>query len=115
MSESIMYDTTIEQLEAQCKAVVNKLNSLAPSGFYDSEDNNYFDDCLDIEYAVGPNGIIRYVKVCVALGGPNIYINTRTGNVEGRWWGDNCDIPIVPFSTLDAIEDYFNVGERFYL
>lgn len=108
-------DNTAEYLTAQCKYVLDNLNEFAASGFYDSEDNNYFDDCLDIEYTVDARGHIRYIKVCVALGGPNIYINTRTGNVEGRWWGYSCDIPIVPFSTLEAIENYFNVGERFYL
>ena len=29
-------------------------------------------------------------RILVAFGGPNIWIDTRKGLVEGYWWGDSC-------------------------
>jgi hypothetical protein len=48
---------------------------------------DYLSDVLDIEYIV--NGQKEYLgaRVLVAFGGPNIWINTRTQQVEGYWWG----------------------------
>lgn len=48
--------------------------------FYD-----YFEDCLDITYTVDSNREYQGVCVCVAWGGPNIYIDTNTKQVEAYW------------------------------
>jgi len=56
----------------------------------------YLSDALDIEYIVGSdrNGNnereVLGARILVAFGGPNIWINTRTKQVEGHWWGDSC-------------------------
>lgn len=47
------------------------------------------------------------VRICVAWGGPNIYINTYTGYVEGVWWGDSCKVQISD-GACDLINDYYN-------
>ncbi|WP_397473777.1 hypothetical protein [Pusillimonas sp.] len=48
----------------------------------------YLGDVLDIEYVVNKNGEYLGARILVAYGGPNIWINTRTGTVEGYWWSD---------------------------
>ena len=58
---------------------------------YDGEPVSAFDylqDVLDIEYIV--NGKREYLgaRVLVAFGGPNIWVDTKRGIVEGAWWGD---------------------------
>lgn len=50
----------------------------------------YLEDVLDIEYIVNKNGDYLGSRILVAFGGPNIWINTRTKQVEGYWWGDSC-------------------------
>ena len=56
----------------------------------------YLSDALDIEFTVrNPNGDPKNcqllgARVLVAFGGPNIWINTRTQEVEGYWWQDKC-------------------------
>jgi hypothetical protein len=50
----------------------------------------YLQDVLDIEYIVNSKGEYLGARVLVAFGGPNIWINTRTKQVEGYWWGDSC-------------------------
>ena len=59
----------------------------------------YLSDALDIEFIVrNPSGDpknseVLGARVLVAFGGPNIWINTRTNEVEGYWWGDKCVLP----------------------
>ena len=49
---------------------------------------DYLADALDIQYIV--SGAREYLgaRVLVAFGGPNIWINTHSKQVEGYWWGD---------------------------
>jgi len=51
---------------------------------------DYLQDALDIEYIVNSNRVYLGARVLVAFGGPNIWINTRTKQVEGYWWQDRC-------------------------
>lgn len=52
---------------------------------------DYLQDALDIEYIVNSRGEYLGARVLVAFGGPNIWINTRTGIVEGSWWADRAE------------------------
>ena len=45
----------------------------------------YFDDALDIEYRIGANKEYRSVRVAITLGGPNIFIDTKTDSVDLYW------------------------------
>jgi DNA-directed RNA polymerase subunit RPC12/RpoP len=49
---------------------------------------DYFDDCLDIEYRIGGDRKYRSVELCVAWGGPGIYVDTESKQVKLYWWGD---------------------------
>ena len=49
---------------------------------------HYLNDALDIEYTVSSRVEYLSARVCVALGGPNIYIDTRNQQVQGYWGGD---------------------------
>ena len=51
---------------------------------------DYLQDALDIEYVCGSDKRYLGARVLVAFGGPNIWINTRTKQVEGYWRGDSC-------------------------
>jgi hypothetical protein len=50
---------------------------------------DYLQDALDIEYIVSSKKEYLGARVLVAFGGPNIWINTRTKQVEGYWWNDS--------------------------
>jgi hypothetical protein len=52
---------------------------------------DYLADALDIEYIVNGKGEYLGARVLVAFGGPNIWVNTRTGTVEGAWWSDRAE------------------------
>ena len=51
---------------------------------------DYLQDVLDIEYIVNSKKEYLGARILVAFGGPNIWINTRTKQVEGYWWNDSC-------------------------
>lgn len=72
----------------ECGAVIDS-DDLEQLGLYD-----YFDDMLDIEYRIGSDKQLRSVQIMVSWGGPNIYIDTASCNVELYWWGDRATYPI---------------------
>lgn len=57
---------------------------LEPFGIYD-----YFQDVYDIEYRIGSDRGFRSVRLMVACGGPNVYIDTASRAVELYWWSDH--------------------------
>lgn len=46
---------------------------------------SYFEDVLDIEYTISGNGDFLGVRLAVTLGGPNVWVDTRRGEVFGAW------------------------------
>lgn len=71
---------------------------------------DYFEDALDIEYRIGSNKEFRSVKILVACGGPNIWIDTATGQVVLRWW-DEGNEALLSDNAIEAINDIF---EEYY-
>ena len=81
-------------LKNHVQSIADKLtNGFADDDLnYDGEEMSAFDylqDALDIEYIVNSRGEYLGARVLVAFGGPNIWVNTRTGIVEGAWWGEH--------------------------
>ena len=72
---------------------------------------DYLEDVLDIEYRIGSDGCFRSVQIMVTCGGPNIYIDTATKQVELYWCCDRADYPI-SYDAADALdvwaEEYYN-------
>jgi hypothetical protein len=62
---------------------------------------DYLEGALDIEYIVNSKGEYLGARVLVAFGGPNIWVNTRTGMVEGAWWSDRADASFTDNMGLD--------------
>lgn len=74
----------MEQLKEHVRAIANNIHKGIPdiSGF------DYLNDALDIQYIVTGQGEYIGARILVAFGGPNIWVNTHTGTVEGYWYGD---------------------------
>jgi len=72
----------------------------------------YFADVLDIEYTISSRGDYLGARIAVALGGPNIYIDTREGYVKGYWGTDRAErwIPSEICEEIDGImEEYYDM------
>ncbi|MCS5550270.1 MAG: hypothetical protein NZ811_02010 [Gammaproteobacteria bacterium] len=71
---------------------------------------DYIKDCLDIEYTINSDRTYKGARVLVAFGGPNIWINTRTEEIEGYWWGMSAKVPY--FNDMmgldDSLEELYN-------
>lgn len=52
------------------------------------------DGVYDIEYTIGSDKEYRGVRLMIACGGPNIYINTKSGDVELYWWSESARYPM---------------------
>lgn len=73
----------------------------------------YFDDALDIEYRVGADRQYRSVRIMVACGGPNIFIDTKTGCVE-LYWGTDHTSWTIRMDVVDSIDSLFSEHYEMY-
>lgn len=64
------------------------------------------DDVYDVEYTVGSEKDYRSVRIMVACGGPDIYLNTRTKDVELYWWSESARYPMSK-DVIDYIDSVF--------
>ena len=71
---------------------------------------SYFNDMLDIEYTISSRGDYLGARIAVALGGPNIYIDTREGYVKG-YWGTDRAARWIPSEICEEIND---IMEEYY-
>lgn len=85
-----------------CKAEEISLDDCEQVSFFD-----YFTDAvLDVEYRVNAERKFKSVRLMVACGGPNIFVDTGAREVQLYWWSDRAACPIDP-DTCEAINDCF--------
>lgn len=66
---------------------------------------DYFTDALDIEYRIGSDREYRSARIMVAFGGPNIYIDTKSGKVELYWWNEEGE-SWIDDEVVNAIDEF---------
>lgn len=79
---------------------VSEINDLEQQSIWD-----YLDDVLDVKYLVNHDKTIHSVKILVTFGGPNIWIDTETRNVELYWWTDRASYPLSS-DVCDEIDEW---------
>lgn len=62
-------------------------------------------NAYDIEYQVDNHKEYRSVKLMVACGGPNIWIDTGSGSVRCSWWFDKGEARLDD-RVVDIIDDF---------
>ena len=96
---------------------VDQIAATLSHGFGDELNNDgetmtafdYLQDALDIEYIVNSRKEYLGARVLVAFGGPNIWVDTRRGIVEGAWWGEKATAIFQDNIGLDdALSELFN-------
>lgn len=103
---------TKRELQDHVNYIANELKNIY-DGCEVTEDNevmtfsDYFSDALDIEYIINGFNELRGVRIMVACGGPNIWVDTRRGEVFGAWWSDQASawLPGEICSEIDYIFD----------
>lgn len=68
---------------------------------------DYLSDCLDVEFRVSGkhDDEPRSVRVMVACGGPNIYIDSASAAVKLYWWTERAEWPI-SYDARDALNEW---------
>ena len=82
--------------DQQLQDHVNSIAKNITEGFGDelNEDGypisgyDYLEDVLDINYVINSDRTYTGARILVAFGGPNIWVDTERGIVEGFWWGN---------------------------
>ena len=68
---------------------------------------DYFGDVYDIEYRVAADKkTLKSVKLCITVGGPNIYIDTGDNLVKLYWWGEYAEA-YIPSDVSEQITEAF--------
>lgn len=110
--------TENNELRTYCQRIADELRKLYEADLTDEEREeleengeaydlySYFDDALDIEYTISGRGDFLGARIAVALGGPNIYVDTRRGEVEG-YWGSDHESAWIPSEICDEIDSIF--------
>ena len=71
---------------------------------------DYFDEVYNIKYVMDSDKELESVKLMVACGGPNIWVDTDSGTVELYWWGDRA----TAYLSTDAIEQINELGKELF-
>lgn len=79
---------------------VNDVDDLEQLSMWD-----FLADVYDVEYRVGSDKEYRSVRVMVACGGPNIYIDTARALVQLYWWTEHAEYPL-SYDARDAIDEW---------
>lgn len=111
------------ELQAMCERIRDEIKALYDADYTDEEREKleedgepcdlyeYFNDVLDYEYTVNIRREFVGVKVWVTLGGPNIYIDARHGEIVGHWGTDEARawLPSEICDEINSIfEDFYN-------
>lgn len=102
--EIITIDDDREKHLCKC-GYIDDVDEFEQLGIYD-----YLEDVYDIEYRIGSDKELRSVKIMVACGGPNIYLDTASQKVELRWWTDTANWPLSP-EAVEALDEW---AEEYY-
>ena len=97
-------ETCEEQLRRMCKEIAEDITAGNPDDKDSRTASAWMEDVYDIEWITFQDGTFKGARLLVAGGGPTIWVNVKTDEVEGYWAGDHC---------TEAFQD--NLGLRAYL
>ena len=104
-------ETCEEQLRRMCKNIAEEITSGKTTRLsnYDSkcevilEAGRFMEDVYDIRYIVDREKRYMGAELMVAGGGPTVWVNVYTNEVEGFW---GCDRVTEPFIDNIGLDDY---------
>lgn len=98
-------DYSKKELRCHCEYAAREIEDVVKSG-----DNERFADwiadVLGERYSI--NSCLRYIAVRLTLtcGGPNIYLDTDTGEIEGFWGSDHYAVPVSD-DVIAAVDEWY--------
>ena len=103
-------DTDHDLLKHQVEAIIKGIEEPDEDEPYTAMD--YVFEALDIEYVIGSDREYKGVRLLVCCGGPNVWVDTRTGMVDGYWWGEHYSCRFIDNLGIDdACKELWECGE----
>ena len=102
-------ETCEEQLRGMCKEIADDISNPKISKDDGGEAielqtaHEWMEDVYDIEWITFRDHSYKAARLLVAGGGPNIWVNLQTQEVEGYWGGDKV---LEPFIDNLGLDDY---------
>ena len=108
MVESIAKEITSGKLDPESCERYHDLDEEEKKDF-EPTGSDYLDGVYDINWVINRDKSYRGAVLMVAGGGPNVYVNTETMQVEGYWGGDKSFYPFIDNIGLDdACEELYS-------
>ena len=101
-------ETCEEQLRRMCKNIAQDITDAKQQDYIDQPRkeitaSDWMEDTYDIRYLVDRDKRYLGAEIMCAGGGPTIWVNTYTQQVEGYWGGDKV---LEPFIDNLGLDDY---------
>ena len=95
-------ETCEEQLRRMCKTIAEEISAGEPGKGRHKDASAWMEDVYDIRYIVDREKRYFSAELLVAGGGPTIWVNLNTMEVEGYWGGDRVTHPFRDSLDLDG-------------
>ena len=86
-------ETSEQQLRRMCKNIADSISD--PDKEHEETASDWMENVYDIEWITFNDGSFKGARLLVAGGGPTIWVNVKTDEVEGYWAGDHCTEPFI--------------------
>ena len=103
-------ETCEQQLRRMCKSIAESITNPVDNSEHGEEASvaSWMQDVYDIRYIVDREKRYYSAELMVAGGGPTIWVNLNTKEVEGYWGGDRVTEPFIDNLGLDDyLEDMY--------
>ena len=98
-------ETCEEQLRRMCKSIADSITNPVDNSEHGEQASaaSWMEDVYDIRYIVDREKRYYSAELLVAGGGPTVWVNLNTMEVQGYWGGDRVN---VPFSDNLGLDEY---------
>ena len=105
-------ETCEEQLRRMCKNIAEDITAGNPDDKDSRTASAWMEDVYDIEWITYRDGSYKAARLLVAGGGPTIWVNVYTNEVEGYWASDKVIEPFIDNLELRAYLEELHASSK---
>ena len=105
-------ETCDQQLRRMCKNIAEDITAGNPDDKDSRTASAWMEDVYDIEWITYRDGSYKAARLLVAGGGPTIWVNVYTNEVEGYWASDKVIEPFIDNLELRAYLEELHASSK---
>ena len=105
-------ETCDQQLRRMCKNIAEDITAGNPDDKDSRTASAWMEDVYDIEWITYRDGSYKAARLLVAGGGPTIWVNVYTNEVEGYWASDKVIEPFIDNLELRAYLEEIHASSK---